>query len=69
MPGSQVLSKEAVTIIAQTIQKSVAIKDLGPALEIGYRGLGEIACTEAAKAGISSKERISTISLYTAWYS
>jgi enoyl-CoA hydratase/3-hydroxyacyl-CoA dehydrogenase len=52
--GKQVLSKEAVTITAQTIQKGVATEDLAEALEIGYRGFGEIACSEAAKEGISA---------------
>jgi enoyl-CoA hydratase/carnithine racemase len=45
--GRQVLSKEAVTITAQTIQKGVATEDLAEALEIGY-------CSEAAKEGISA---------------
>jgi enoyl-CoA hydratase/3-hydroxyacyl-CoA dehydrogenase len=52
--GRQVLSKEAVRITAQTIQKGVATEDLAEALEIGYRGFGEIACTDAAKEGIAA---------------
>jgi len=43
-----------VTITAQTIQKGAATDDLAEALEIGYRGFGEIACTDAAKEGISA---------------
>ncbi len=54
MAGKQPLSKEAVAITARTIQKGVATEDLGEALEIGYRGFGEIACTDAAKEGISA---------------
>jgi enoyl-CoA hydratase/3-hydroxyacyl-CoA dehydrogenase len=54
MAGKQVLSKEAVTITARTIQKGVATDDLGEALEIGYRGFGEIACSDAAREGISA---------------
>jgi enoyl-CoA hydratase/3-hydroxyacyl-CoA dehydrogenase len=54
MAGRQVLSKEAVTITAQTIQGGVATEDLGEALEIGYRGFGEIACSDAAREGISA---------------
>jgi enoyl-CoA hydratase/3-hydroxyacyl-CoA dehydrogenase len=54
MAGKQALSREAVTITAQTIQKGVATEDLGEALEVGYRGFGEIACSEAAKEGISA---------------
>jgi len=54
MAGKQALSKEAVTITARTIQKGVATEDLGEALEIGYRGFGEIACSDAAREGISA---------------
>jgi len=54
MAGKQILSKEAVTITARTIQKGVATEELGKALEIGYKGFGEIACSEAAKEGISA---------------
>ncbi len=54
MAGKQILSKEAVTIAARTIQKGAATEDLGEALEIGYKGFGEIACSEAAREGISA---------------
>jgi enoyl-CoA hydratase/3-hydroxyacyl-CoA dehydrogenase len=54
MAGRQLLSKEAVAITVRTIQKAVATKNLAEALEVGYRGFGEIACTEAAKEGISA---------------
>ena len=54
MAGKQALSREAVAITARTIQKGVATDDLGEALEVGYRGFGEIACSEAAKEGISA---------------
>jgi enoyl-CoA hydratase/3-hydroxyacyl-CoA dehydrogenase len=54
MSGGQLLSKEAVTITAQTIQKGVSTEDLAEALEVGYRGFGEIACTDAAREGISA---------------
>ena len=54
MAGKQALSKEAVTITARTIQKGVATDDLGEALEIGYKGFGEIACSDAAREGISA---------------
>jgi len=54
MAGKQALSKEAVSITARTIQNGVATEDLGEALEIGYQGFGEIACSEAAKEGISA---------------
>jgi enoyl-CoA hydratase/3-hydroxyacyl-CoA dehydrogenase len=54
MAGKQVLSKEAVDITARTIEKGVATENLGEALEVGYRGFGEIACSEAAQEGISA---------------
>jgi enoyl-CoA hydratase/3-hydroxyacyl-CoA dehydrogenase len=52
--GRQPLSKEAVHITARTIEKAVATEALAEALEIGYRGFGEIACTDAAREGISA---------------
>ena len=52
--GKQSLSKEAVSITARTIQKGCSMENLTDALEIGYIGFGEIACTEAAKEGISA---------------
>ncbi len=54
MAGKQPLSREAVVITARTIQKSVATENLTEALEVGYRGFGEIACTDAAQEGISA---------------
>ena len=54
MAGRQALSKEAVAITARTIQQGASTEDLAEALEIGYRGFGEIACTDAAKEGISA---------------
>ncbi len=54
MAGRQLLSKQAVAITARTIQKAVATENLAEALEVGYRGFGEIACTEAAQEGISA---------------
>jgi len=52
--GKQVLSKEAVSITVKTIQAGAAAESLGNALEIGYKGFGEIACSAAAKEGISA---------------
>ena len=54
MAGKQVLSKEAVTITARMIQEGVATEDLGQALEMGYKGFGETACSAAAQEGISA---------------
>jgi len=52
--GKQVLSKEAVSIAVKTIQNGAATENLSEALEIGYKGFGEIACSDAAKEGISA---------------
>lgn len=48
------LSKEAVSITAETIEKASQAQSLSEALEIGYQGFGRIACTDAAKEGISA---------------
>ena len=54
MAGRLPLSKEAVSITARTIKEGAGADSLAEALEIGYKGSGEIACTEAAKEGISA---------------
>jgi enoyl-CoA hydratase/3-hydroxyacyl-CoA dehydrogenase len=52
--GKQVLSKEAVSIAVKTIQDGAAAENFSKALEIGYKGFGEVACSDAAKEGISA---------------
>jgi enoyl-CoA hydratase/3-hydroxyacyl-CoA dehydrogenase len=52
--GSQILSREAVAIAVKTIKDGAATENLSEALEIGYKGFGEIACSDAAKEGISA---------------
>jgi len=54
MTGKLALSKEAVSIVAKTIKNGAVATSFKDALEIGYRGFGEIACTDAAKEGISA---------------
>ncbi|MBW2612016.1 MAG: enoyl-CoA hydratase/isomerase family protein [Deltaproteobacteria bacterium] len=54
MSGRQVLSREAITITAETVKKGAAAASLHDALEIGYAGFGRIACTDAAKEGIGA---------------
>jgi len=54
MAGKLPLSKEAISIIAKTIKAGAASDIFADALEIGYQGSGEIACTDAAKEGISA---------------
>ena len=54
MAGKQPLSKEAVSIALKTVKDGVAADSFAEALEIGYKGFGEIACTDAAKEGISA---------------
>jgi len=50
----QALSKEAVSLTVKVIQEGAATANFNDALEIGYKGFGEIACTDAAKEGISA---------------
>lgn len=52
--GKQPLSREAVSIAVRTIKDGAAAESFADALEIAYRGFGEIACTDAAKEGISA---------------
>ena len=54
MAGKLALSKEAISIIAKTIENGAAADSFADALEIGYQGSAEIACTDAAKEGISA---------------
>lgn len=52
--GELLLSKEAVSIVAETIREAAAANTLAEALEINYRGAGRIACSEASREGISA---------------
>jgi enoyl-CoA hydratase/3-hydroxyacyl-CoA dehydrogenase len=52
--GKQSLSKEAVSLTVKVVQDGAASENFNDALEIGYKGFGEIACTDAAKEGISA---------------
>ncbi len=54
MAGKLALSKEAVSIIARIIEQGAATERFTDALEVGYKGLGEIACTDAAQEGINA---------------
>jgi len=54
MAGKLALSREAVSVVEKTIKNGATANTFQEALEIGYRGFGAIACTEAAKEGISA---------------
>ena len=54
MAGKQPLSREAVSITARAVKDAAAVERFADALEIGYRGFGEIACTDAAREGITA---------------
>ena len=54
MSGKLALSREAISIIAKTIKNGAAADTFADALEIGYQGSAEIACTDAAREGISA---------------
>jgi len=48
------LSKEAAKIAVRTIEAGARAADFDAALEIGYQGFADIACTDAAREGISA---------------
>ncbi len=52
--AAMMLSREAIAITVKTIQEGAEARNFTEALEIGYNGFGEIACTDAAKEGISA---------------
>ncbi len=54
MAGKLALSKESISIIIKTVEKGAGAERFSDALEIGYRGFGEIACTGAAKEGVAA---------------
>jgi enoyl-CoA hydratase/3-hydroxyacyl-CoA dehydrogenase len=54
MAGKQALSKEAVSILARIIEQGAAAATFADALEVGYKGMGEISCTDAAREGINA---------------
>lgn len=54
MSGNLRLSDEVVGIISKTVQEGAKAKSFEEALEVGYRAFGEVACTEAAREGISA---------------
>jgi enoyl-CoA hydratase / 3-hydroxyacyl-CoA dehydrogenase len=54
LAGKLALSKEAVSIVVKTIERGVSAESFREALEIGYTGFGETACTEAAREGITA---------------
>ncbi len=54
MAGKLSLSREVVEIISKAIQDAARAPTFEEALEVGYRAFGHVACTEAAKEGISA---------------
>jgi enoyl-CoA hydratase/3-hydroxyacyl-CoA dehydrogenase len=54
MAGKLPLSGEVIGIISQAIGEAARAPTLGKALEVGYRAFGKVACTEAAREGISA---------------
>jgi enoyl-CoA hydratase / 3-hydroxyacyl-CoA dehydrogenase len=52
--GKLTLSKEAVSILARIIEQGAAAERFADALEVGYQGFGEMACTEAAEEGVNA---------------
>jgi enoyl-CoA hydratase/3-hydroxyacyl-CoA dehydrogenase len=54
MAGKLPLSREAIAITIKTIKEGAAADTFAEALEKGYQGNAEIACTDAAKEGITA---------------
>jgi enoyl-CoA hydratase/carnithine racemase len=52
--GRLPLSRQSVAIAAEVIRKGASAEDFYSALEIGYQGFGDVACTPDAKEGISA---------------
>jgi enoyl-CoA hydratase / 3-hydroxyacyl-CoA dehydrogenase len=52
--GKLALSKQALSVLVKIIKEAAAANTLTEALEIGYMGSGDIACTEAAREGITA---------------
>ncbi|MFQ5843127.1 MAG: enoyl-CoA hydratase/isomerase family protein, partial [Thermodesulfobacteriota bacterium] len=54
MAGKLLLSREVVEIISKAIEDAARAPTFAEALEVGYKAFGHVACTEAAKEGISA---------------
>jgi enoyl-CoA hydratase/3-hydroxyacyl-CoA dehydrogenase len=54
MAGKQLLSREVIAITVKTIQAGAAAETFAEALERGYQGNAEVACTDAAREGITA---------------
>jgi len=54
MAGKLPLSREVVEIISRAIDEAASAPTFEQGLEVGYRAFGQVACTEAAKEGISA---------------
>jgi enoyl-CoA hydratase/3-hydroxyacyl-CoA dehydrogenase len=52
--GKLALSRQALSVLVKIIKDAAAADTLTEALEIGYLGSGDIACTEAAREGITA---------------
>lgn len=52
--GKMPLSREAVSITAETIEEGCKAETFAEALEVGYKGFARTGCTDAAKEGISA---------------
>jgi enoyl-CoA hydratase/3-hydroxyacyl-CoA dehydrogenase len=52
--GDTPLSREATAIAVRTIGDGAKAADFNTALEIGYQGFADIACTDAAREGITA---------------
>ena len=53
-PGARPLSAAVVALIDGAVREAARAPTLAQALEVGYRAFGEVACTAAAREGISA---------------
>jgi enoyl-CoA hydratase/3-hydroxyacyl-CoA dehydrogenase len=54
--GGKVLSATVIGLIERAVREAAAAPTLAAALEIGYQAFGAVACTAAAREGISAFE-------------
>ncbi len=52
--GDMILSKEALAILTRVIKEGAAANSFEEAMEISFKGFGEISCIDSAREGISA---------------
>jgi len=52
--SGQALSREVIGILEQAVRDAASAPSFAAALDVGYRAFGRVACTAAAREGISA---------------